>query len=84
VAYPDDFPGFDDRPKYLAWVKKNDALTRQHSKDVSVPDYSEQEVCSITVHFLPCDELQVTTSCHAYGSPAYPIKTRLRLPEPQS
>ncbi|RMT60723.1 Lipoprotein, partial [Pseudomonas syringae pv. theae] len=48
------------------------------------PDYTGQKVCGLTVHFLPCDELQVTTSCHAYGSPEYPIKTPLHLPEPQS
>ncbi|WP_284404303.1 DUF3304 domain-containing protein [Pseudomonas syringae] len=84
VAYAEDFPGFADRPKYLAWVKKNNALTQKLSKTVSVPDYTGQKVCGLTVHFLPCDELQVTTSCHAYGSPEYPIKTPLHLPEPQS
>jgi len=84
VAYPDGFPGFADRRRYAAWVEKNDALTRQHTKLVPVPDYTGQKVCGITVHFLPCDELQVTTSCYAYGSPEYPIKTALHLPEPQS
>ena len=84
AAYPDDFPGFADRTKYLAWVKKNDALTRNHSKVVPVPDYTGQKVCGLTVHFLPCDELQVTTSCYAYGNPEYPIKIPLHLPEPQS
>ncbi|MNC29765.1 hypothetical protein D3C75_780280 [compost metagenome] len=51
---------------------------------VPVPDYTGQKVCGITVHFLPCDDIQVTTSCYAYGSPEYPIKTPLQLPEPQS
>ena len=54
---------------------------RQHSKLVPVPDYTGQQVCGITVHFMPCDELQVSTSCYAYGSPQYPIKTPLHLPE---
>ncbi len=84
VAYPDGFPGFADRPKYLAWVEKNDALTHQHSKTVPIPDFTGEKVCGITVHFLPCDELEVTTSCYAYGTPHYPIKTPLNLPEPQS
>ena len=78
------FPGFADRPKYLAWRDKNRALKRQHSKVVPVPDYTGQKVCGLTVHFLPCDDIQVTTSCYAYGSPEYPIKTPLQLPEPQS
>ncbi|EPN43365.1 DUF3304 domain-containing protein, partial [Pseudomonas syringae] len=67
VAYSDDFPGFADRPKYFAWKQKVNAQKRQHSKTLPVPDYNGQKVCGLTVHFLPCDELQVTTSCHAYG-----------------
>jgi len=84
VAYPDGFPGYADRPKYLAWRDLNRAQKRQHTKLVPIPDYTGQKVCGITVHFLPCDELQVTTSCYAYGSPEYPIKTALHLPEPHS
>ncbi len=84
VAYSDDFPGFVDWPRYLVWREKVNSQKRQHSKAVPVPDYTDQKVCGLTVHFLPCDELQVTTSCYAYGSPEYPIKTPLHLPEPQS
>ncbi|WP_147471132.1 DUF3304 domain-containing protein, partial [Pseudomonas syringae] len=62
VAYSDDFPGFADRPKYFAWKQKVNAQKRQHSKTLPVPDYNGQKVCGLTVHFLPCDELQVTTS----------------------
>ena len=80
----DEFPGFGDWPKYLAWKQKVKAQKRQLSKLVPVPDYTGQKVCGLTVHFLPCDELEVTTSCYAYGSPEYPIKTPLQLPEPQS
>jgi hypothetical protein len=83
-AYTDGFPGFADRAKYDAWLDKVDSQTRQHSKVVSVPDYTGKKACGITVHFLPCEELQVSTSCYAYGSPEYPIKTPLKLPEPQS
>ena len=78
------FPGFADRTKYLAWIAQADAQKRQHSKFAPVPDYTNQKVCGVTVHFLPCDEIQVTTSCYGYGHPDYPIKTPLRLPEPQS
>ena len=80
----DDFPGTGDWPKFLAWKESIDAQKRKLSKVVPVPDYTGQKVCGLTVHFLPCDELQVTTSCDAYGSPEYPIKTPLHLPEPQS
>jgi hypothetical protein len=78
------YPGTGDWLKYLAWVDQINAQKRQHSKVVPIPDYTGQKVCGLTVHFLPCEELQVTTSCYAYGSPEYPIKTPLHLPEPQS
>jgi hypothetical protein len=78
------FPGFADVDKFDAWLREIDAQTRTHSKLVAVPDYTGQDVCGMTVHFLPCDELQVTTSCFAYGNPNYPIKTPLQLPEPTS
>ena len=84
VAYSDDFPGYADWPKYLRWAEKVTAQKRQHTKTVPVPDYTDQKVCGITVHFLPCDDIQVTSSCYGYGHPEYPIKTPLNLPEPQS
>jgi hypothetical protein len=80
----DEFPGFANEEKYLIWRDNVRAQTRQHSKRVPIPDYTGQKICGLTVHFLPCDELEVTTSCYAYGSPEYPIKTPLQLPEPQS
>jgi len=84
VAYSDDFPGFADEAKYDAWLEKIDAQKRQHSKLALVPDYTNQKVCGVTVHFLPCDEIQVTTSCKGHGHPDYPINIPLNLPEPQS
>ncbi|KAF6659719.1 DUF3304 domain-containing protein, partial [Pantoea sp. EKM101V] len=68
-ASTDDFPGYQDRAKYLAWEKKIDESNRNHSKIVPVPDYTGQETCGITVHFMPCDEVKVTTSCVSPGRP---------------
>ncbi|MHC8318620.1 DUF3304 domain-containing protein [Pseudomonas sp. LB3P31] len=84
VAGSKGFPGFGDWPKYLAWKNKVNSQKTQHSKLVNVPDFTGQKVCGITVHFLPCDEIELSTSCYAYGSPQYPIKTPLQLPEPES
>jgi len=83
-AYPDGFPGFADRAKYEKWAEKIRDKKRLHSREVDVPNYTNQKQCGITVHFLPCDELQVTTSCLRYGSPNYPIKAPLHLPVPTS
>jgi len=84
VGDTDGSPGFADTKKYRAWAKKMKAQNRQLSKTVPVPDYNGQKTCGITVHFLPCDEIKVTTSCYTYGSPAYPIKEPIRMPVPKS
>ncbi|WP_394517229.1 DUF3304 domain-containing protein [Pantoea sp. SGAir0184] len=77
------FPGFADSKKYREWRDKIKAQNKQHSAVVPVPDYTGQEICGITVHFLPCDEVKVTTSCANYGHPEHPIKEPLKMPEPK-
>jgi hypothetical protein len=77
------FPGFADTTKYLAWEKKIKESHREHSQTVPVPDYRGQDTCGITVHFLPCDKVKVTTSCYAYGNPNYPIKEPIKMEEPE-
>ncbi len=77
------FPGFADRAKYKAWKKEIDAQKRQHSKTVPLPDYNGQDTCGITVHFLPCDDVKVTTSCWSPKNANYPIKEPLRMKEPK-
>ncbi|MDX5630485.1 MULTISPECIES: DUF3304 domain-containing protein [unclassified Brenneria] len=80
----DPFPGFADWDNYLAWEKRLKSRRRQYSKVVPLPRYEEGKTCGITVHFLPCDEVKVTTSCMMYGHPDYPIKEPIRMPEPKS
>ena len=84
IGGSDDYPGMADWEKYKAWIAEGESMKRNHSKLVAIPDYTGQRVCGITVHFLPCDELQATTSCEYFGTPEYPIHIPLRLPEPQS
>ena len=83
VGDMDGFPGFGDDAKYLALGKKMKAQNLQHSKIVPVPDYTGQKTCGITVHFMPCDEVKVTTSCVSPGRPGYPINEPLQMPEPK-
>ncbi|HBT8657853.1 TPA: DUF3304 domain-containing protein, partial [Klebsiella pneumoniae] len=75
-------PGFADRAKYKAWIADIDAQKRQHSQTVPLPDYNGQDVCGITVHFLPCDDVKVTTSCWSPRNANYPIKEPVRMKEP--
>ncbi len=81
-ASTEGFPGFADYEKYKAWEKKMSSQNRQHSKTVPLPDYNGQEVCGITVHFLPCDDVKVTTSCWSPRNANYPIKEPVRMKEP--
>jgi len=48
---------------------------------VDIPQYGEER-CGITVHFLPCNQVKVTTICDGYGTPNYPIKEPLEMKEP--
>ena len=83
VGDMEGFPGFGNDSKYLAWEKIMKAQNREHSQTVPVPDYTGQKTCGIKVHFLPCDQIKVTTSCYDYGNPNYPIKDPIRMKEPK-
>lgn len=56
------------------------AKYQKHSAIVDIPKYTE--TCGMTVHFLPCNQVKVTTSCVGYGTPDYPIKEPLDMKEP--
>ncbi|AEN62786.1 hypothetical protein Entas_0030 [Enterobacter soli] len=87
-----DTKGMDEKAYYKAWQEYTErrrewrkiikARNKQHSLNVPLPDYTGQKTCGITVHFLPCDQVKVTTSCAAYGSPDYPIKERVQMEKP--
>ncbi|QHM77527.1 hypothetical protein C7M52_03526 [Mixta theicola] len=68
--------------KQRIWRKKIKAFSKTYSRTVPVPDYTGQKTCGITVHFLPCDRIKVTTSCADYGSPDYPIKDPIYMEKP--
>ncbi|WP_439213070.1 DUF3304 domain-containing protein [Duffyella gerundensis] len=78
-----DLKAIEYAEKYQVWRQKVKSLNKQHSKIVPVPDYTGQKTCGITVHFLPCDQVKVTTSCADYGNPRHPIKEPLRMKEPK-
>ncbi|RTM16233.1 DUF3304 domain-containing protein, partial [Enterobacter bugandensis] len=67
---------------YHEWFSKIKAISKTHSRTAPVPDYTGQKTCGITVHFLPCDQVKVTTSCADYGSPDYPVKESVHMEKP--
>ncbi|MBD2807095.1 DUF3304 domain-containing protein [Xenorhabdus szentirmaii] len=75
------FPGYADREKYFAWKKEGEESEVQHEAIVDIPEF-DKERCGLTVHFLPCNQVKVTTTCWAYGMPNYPIKEPRNMKEP--
>ncbi|WP_226478239.1 DUF3304 domain-containing protein [Pseudomonas sp. MWU16-30323] len=67
-------------PDEVAYVKHK-ANYQQHSVIVDLPPY-EDRLCALEVHFLPCNQVKVSTSCWAYPSPNSPIKEPLEMKEP--
>ncbi|MFF7710196.1 DUF3304 domain-containing protein [Pseudomonas sp. NPDC007930] len=54
---------------------------RQYSARVEIPEY-DHDHCGLTVHFLTCQQVKVTTSCWATSRPEYPIKEPHYMEEP--
>ncbi|GAB2934704.1 DUF3304 domain-containing protein [Hafnia psychrotolerans] len=77
------FPGFKDRAKFNSWKNALEGSFQKHSTIVDIPQYGKER-CGLTVHFLPCNQVKVTTVCSGYGTPNYPIKEPLNMKEPAS
>jgi hypothetical protein len=60
-------------PDFQAAYAKHAANYQRHKVTVEIPEYQEKR-CGLTVHFLPCQQVKVTTSCWAVSAPQYPIK----------
>ena len=55
----------------------------QHfTRTVDIPPYGPEGTCGITVHFLPCDQVEVTQSCHSPQHPDSLIKYPREMKEP--
>ncbi|MCY1302478.1 hypothetical protein D9M70_521340 [compost metagenome] len=67
--------------EFRAFMVKHKVNYRQHTAIVPLPPY-EQGLCALEVHFLPCHQVKVTTSCWRYPSPNSPIKEPLEMQEP--
>jgi len=55
----------------------------RHTATVGIPKYAEK-VCALQVHFLPCDQVKVSTTCFTPGNPNYPDKAYFQAKEPVS
>lgn len=75
------------RDKYGQIIKeegvRHAANYSHHSATVEVPRYAEK-VCALQVHFLPCDDVKISTTCFTPGNPNYPDKAYFQIKEPAS
>ncbi|EME8415370.1 DUF3304 domain-containing protein [Klebsiella oxytoca] len=77
--FPKDLPHFDD-PNYKHYMEKYKATFRQYKAVATIPEYEDS--CGLQVHFLPCQQIKVTATCHGPTHPDHPIKEPFDLPEP--
>ncbi|WP_152223638.1 DUF3304 domain-containing protein [Pseudomonas sp. SCB32] len=82
---PDPY-GYAKWPKdvegYRAAMEKHRSNYRHYTEAVEIPRWEGTKRCGISVHFLVCNKVKVTTSCWGYGSPNNPIKEPLDMKEP--
>ncbi|EMB0751518.1 DUF3304 domain-containing protein [Providencia rettgeri] len=75
-------PKFSQVEAYKRWEAELDQYSTQHEVSVPIPEYDADTACSMKVHFLPCNQVKVTTSCQSYGSVGYPINEPMDMKEP--
>ena len=68
--------------EFRAFMVKHKANYQRHSATVDIPEWPGTESCGLSVHFLVCNQVKVTTSCWGYGSPNNPIKEPRQMKEP--
>ncbi|OAT23499.1 DUF3304 domain-containing protein [Proteus myxofaciens] len=66
--------------EFRQYMKQHKANYRHYQKMVEIPEYDDP--CSVDVHFLPCQEVKITLSCHGTSHPDYPIKEPSFMEEP--
>ncbi len=64
-----------------AWAA-HEAKFQRYSTIVDIPEWSGTDSCGLSVHFLTCNQIKVTTSCWGCGSPNNPIKEPQDMKEP--
>ena len=69
--------GFDEK----AWAE-HEAKFQRHSATLDIPEWPGTKRCGLTVHFLVCNQIKLTSSCWASHSPNYPIKEPRQMKEP--
>lgn len=67
---------------YRAAQAKHKDNYRRNKVVVDIPEWPETKRCGLTVHFLVCNKIKLTSSCWASSSPNYPIQEPKQMKEP--
>jgi len=73
-----------EKPFSDAWnlrMEEHKRLLTRHRVVVTIPQYGEK-ICALQVHFLPCDQVNVSTTCFTPSNPNYPDKAYFQVKEP--
>ncbi|MDU8529962.1 DUF3304 domain-containing protein [Pseudomonas syringae pv. actinidifoliorum] len=68
--------------EFKAAMAKAESSFQRHRATVDIPEWPETKRCGLTVHFLVCNQIKLTSSCWAPSSPNYPIKEPKQMKEP--
>jgi hypothetical protein len=79
---PDPYARLPHDERYLAAYEEHKKGYRLHKRVLELPKYAEDGLCSLEVHFMPCNEIKFSNSCWRYPSPDGPIQDPLEMPEP--
>ncbi|WP_413704565.1 DUF3304 domain-containing protein [Pseudomonas sp. Pseusp16] len=71
-----------DPEGYRAAQLQHKAKYQHYNTIVDIPEWSGTDLCGLSVHFLTCNKIKVTTSCWGCGSPNNPIKEPQDMKEP--
>ncbi|MFF7710200.1 DUF3304 domain-containing protein [Pseudomonas sp. NPDC007930] len=66
---------------YMVEQRKHAKNYKHYEARVEIPEY-DHDRCGMTVHFLTCQQVKVTTSCWATSMPQYPIQDPEDVEEP--
>ncbi|MFJ4251602.1 DUF3304 domain-containing protein [Pseudomonas sp. NPDC089741] len=59
---------------------RHKAVYSHHTETVEIPKYAEK-LCALQIHFLPCDQVRVSTTCFVPGHSKYPDKDYFQVEE---
>ena len=68
--------------EFRRFMDKHEMNYRHYKATVEIPEWPGIERCGLTVHFLTCQQVKVTTSCWMGNAPQYPIKESRHMKEP--